>query len=91
MVGVILAYPWFFVPVLVVACAVVVDRRMRQRAAIAARADWEHRALMAKHFSGLTLKRQFTAPPVFFGLPRKSRSRCAADHWSKTEPLWSRG
>lgn len=45
--GIILAYPWFFVPMLVVVCAVVVDRRMRRRAAIAARADWEHRALIA--------------------------------------------
>lgn len=45
--GVILAYPWFAVPVLVVVCAVVVDHRMCRRAAIAARADWEHRRLIA--------------------------------------------
>ncbi|SPM34770.1 Mycobacterium rhizamassiliense ORFan, partial [Mycobacterium rhizamassiliense] len=34
-VGVLLAYPWFFVPMLVVVCAFMVDRRMRVRAAIA--------------------------------------------------------
>lgn len=45
--GVTLAYPWFAVPVLIVVCAVLVDRRMRQRAAIAARADWEHRQMIA--------------------------------------------
>lgn len=44
--GVIVAYPWCFVPVLVVVCAFVVDRRMRWRAAIAARADWEYRQQM---------------------------------------------
>lgn len=42
----ILAYPWFFVPVLVVVCAFIVDRRMRRRAAIAARADHEYRQQM---------------------------------------------
>ncbi|OBH58771.1 hypothetical protein A5685_05165 [Mycobacterium colombiense] len=46
--GVILAYPWFFVPVLVVVCAFIVDRRMRQRAAIAARADYEYRHLILR-------------------------------------------
>lgn len=73
LIGVILAYPWFFVPLLVVGCALVVDRRMRQRAAIAARADYEHRALMARQLA------QLPAPVV----PR----RRAADHWSPTEPM----
>lgn len=45
--GVILAYPWFFVPVLVIVCALLVNRTGRRRAAIAARADHEHRELMA--------------------------------------------
>lgn len=75
--GVILAYPWFFVPVLVVVCAVVVDRRMRRRAAIAARADYEHRALMA---------RAVFSPPSL----RPVRSRRAADHWSPTQPIGHR-
>lgn len=75
--GVILAYPWFFIPVLVVVCAVVVDRRMRQRAAIAARADWEHRALMARTVFG---------PPT----PLPVRRGRAADHWSPTQPIGHR-
>ncbi|SPM40598.1 hypothetical protein MNAB215_2799, partial [Mycobacterium numidiamassiliense] len=47
-IGVLLAYPWFFVPLLVVAAALWVDRRQRQRHAIAARADLEHRELMVR-------------------------------------------
>ncbi|WP_407686016.1 hypothetical protein [Mycobacterium sp. HUMS_1102779] len=47
-VGVILAYPWFCIPLLIVTAAVWVDRRNRRRAAIAARADWEHRERMAR-------------------------------------------
>ncbi|ETZ33165.1 hypothetical protein L843_3651 [Mycobacterium intracellulare MIN_061107_1834] len=79
-VGVILAYPWFFVPVLVVVCAFVVDRRMRRRAAIAARADYEYRqqmlgTVMADH---RVLAMQ---PP-----PRRQ----AADHPSVTEPILRR-
>ncbi|SPM40205.1 hypothetical protein MNAB215_2401 [Mycobacterium numidiamassiliense] len=73
-VGVLLAYPWFFVPVLIVVCAVVVDRRQRQRHAIAARADFEHRRQIAK-----AVFQQRTLPPV--------RRRRAADHWSTTEPV----
>jgi hypothetical protein len=48
LIGVILAYRWFFVPLLVVVCAFAVDRRQRRRTAIAARADYEHRALIAR-------------------------------------------
>ena len=43
LVGVLLAYPWFFVPLLIVALAWLVDRRNRRRTAIAARADYEYR------------------------------------------------
>jgi hypothetical protein len=75
-VGVILAYPWFFVPLLVVVCAGAVDRRMRRRAAIATRADWEHRQLMA---------------PIRAPTGRASKAnhpnRHPADHWSVTEPM----
>lgn len=46
--GIILAYPWFFVPVLVIVCAFVIDRRMRRRAAISARAEWEYREEMVR-------------------------------------------
>ncbi|OQZ87675.1 hypothetical protein BST11_26865, partial [Mycobacterium alsense] len=48
LVGVVLAYPWIFLPLLVVVAAFWVDRRQRRRAAIAARADHEHRKLMAR-------------------------------------------
>lgn len=58
--GIILAYPWFFVPVLIVVCAVVVDRRMRRRAAIAARADYEHRDLMAASLRWPSLPREMS-------------------------------
>jgi hypothetical protein len=71
-VGVILAYPRFLVPVLVVVCAVVVGRRQRRRAAIAARADHEHRELMAR---------------AVFGPRTRSRRRRGADHWSPTQPI----
>jgi hypothetical protein len=73
-IDVLLAYPWFFVPVLVVVCAVIVDRRQRQRRAIAARADHAYRKQIAE--------------AVF--APRKLpqvRRRRAAYHWSATEPL----
>lgn len=72
--------PVVFVPVLVVVCAFVVDRRMRRRAAIAARADYEYRqqmlgTVMADH---RVLAMQ---PP-----PRRQ----AADHPSVTEPILRR-
>lgn len=47
-VGVILAYPWFFIPLLVVVCAWWVNRQQRRRAAIAARADWDYRQAMVR-------------------------------------------
>ena len=91
LVGVILAYPWFFVPLLVVAAALWVDRRNRHRAAVAARADHEHRELMARAI--------FSLPPAPIKSPRRlPRPRGAAgvvnhytspdpDHWSITEPI----
>ncbi|ANR92723.1 hypothetical protein O972_25300 [Mycobacterium avium subsp. avium 10-9275] len=79
--GVILAYPWFFVPVLVVVCALLVNRAQRRRAAIAARADWEYRqqmlgAVFADH-RALAMQ-----PP-----PR----RRAAGHSAVTERILRRG
>ena len=70
-IGVILAYPWFFVPLLVVVCALQVDRRNRRRASIAARAEHEHRALIAHAVFSTRAQ-----------LPRR-----AADQWSTTEPI----
>lgn len=93
--GVIVAYPWFTVPVLVVVCAVVVDLRMRRRAAIAARADWEHREAMNRAVFGGRIILPPPAPgPQRDELPGHvmnrwptTRARRPADHWSKTEPI----
>ena len=75
-IGVLLAYPWFFVPLLVVVAAVWVDRRNRRGAAIAARADYEHRQLMAEGMFR----------------PQRARLRTrGADHWSATVPLRAPG
>lgn len=48
LVAVLLANPWFFMPVLMVAAAWWVDRRNRRRAAIAARAEHEYRQQMVR-------------------------------------------
>lgn len=46
--GAIAAYPWIFVPLLVLAgVGYVVDREYRRRQALAVRADWEHQAVIA--------------------------------------------
>ncbi|GAB1811107.1 hypothetical protein [Mycobacterium sp. MUNTM1] len=92
--GVILAYPWFFMPMLVVVCMVVVDRRMRRRAAIAARADYEYRQQMLGAVTaerGLSPGRPMPAPAdrpghVMNRWPT-TPARRPADHWSKTEPI----
>ncbi|OQZ87847.1 hypothetical protein BST11_25900 [Mycobacterium alsense] len=54
-------------------------RERRRRAALAARADWEHQALMAASL-------RWPAPPA---LPTATppRRRRGADHWSTTEPM----
>ncbi|OQZ88142.1 hypothetical protein BST11_24195 [Mycobacterium alsense] len=74
-VGVILAYPWFFVPLVVVAAVVWLDRRQRRRAAIAARAEWEYRESIARAVFG--------PPPS----PLRPVRRRGADHWSPTQPV----
>ena len=43
-----LVYPWFTIPATIIVCAFLVGRRQRPRAAIAARADYEHRELMVR-------------------------------------------
>ncbi|OBJ49550.1 hypothetical protein A9W95_25650 [Mycobacterium sp. 1423905.2] len=70
-ISVTLAYPWFFIPVLIVAAAWWVDRRQRRRTAIAARADYEHRVLIARELA----QRE----------PRQRRR--GADQRSPTQPL----
>jgi hypothetical protein len=68
-VGVILAYPWFFVPLLVVVCALLVNRASRRRAAIAARADFEHRQIMVAAMRRLPAVPLPAALPTNFGRP----------------------
>ncbi|WP_157185994.1 hypothetical protein [Mycobacterium canetti] len=48
LIGALLAYPWLCMPLLVVGAAWWMDRRNRRRAAIVARADHDHRELMAR-------------------------------------------
>jgi hypothetical protein len=79
LVSVTLAYPWFVVPLLVLLAAWWVDRRNRQRAAIAARADREHRDLMAR--PNVSPQLAPVKPPS-----RRPRPR-GADHWADTEPI----
>lgn len=73
-VAALVAHPWVFVPLLIVSCAVWVDRRQRRRSAILARADHDHRSLMAR---------------AVLGDRPRLRSRRGADHWSPTQPLRS--
>jgi hypothetical protein len=77
-VSIVLAYPWFCIPMLIVAAAFWVDRRQRRRAAVAARADHEYRELMVAAARGV--------PPLSLSGHRRGRPR-GADHWSPTRPL----
>ncbi|BBY37517.1 hypothetical protein MMAN_16510 [Mycobacterium mantenii] len=67
------AHPWLFGGLAVGGGVYWALRERRSREAIAARADWEHRALIARQVPQLPT-------PV---MPR----RRAADHWSRTEPM----
>ncbi|MCV7088878.1 hypothetical protein [Mycobacterium interjectum] len=73
-------YPVAAAVMIVVAAAAGVlygaARERRRRAAIAARADWEHRELMAK----AVFRAQLPQPR------RRTRPR-GVDHWSRTEPI----
>jgi hypothetical protein len=81
LIGVILAYPWFFVPLMVVVCAVIVDRRQRRRAAIAARADHDHREMMMR----AVIRGPGGSSPLSAKLPPVVGRR-ATDRWSITQP-----
>lgn len=72
------AYPLVLIPLIVVAAVVWLDRRQRRRAALAARADWEHRAVLAAAMPAL-------AAPA----PRRRGRPRGADHWSPTQPIRS--
>jgi hypothetical protein len=101
LVGVVLAYPWFFVPLLIVAAAVWIDRRNRRRAAIVAWADLEHHALMrqflpapAKMRGNQLVGADNLAAQRYMveqhGKVAKRMLRPGADHWSPTEPIPTR-
>src|SRR3954454_2025714 len=79
-VNVVVAHPWFCMPVLVVVAAVWVDRRNRKRAASAARADFEYQAQL------LPETQSPGGPPAATPQPVRRRPR-AADHWSPTKPI----
>lgn len=92
--GVILAYPWFFMPVFVVVCALLVNRAQRRRAAIAARADHEYRQQMLgvpAADRAMSPIRPMPAPAQRPGHVMNrwptTPARRPADHWSKTEPI----
>lgn len=72
-----LAYPWFAIPLLIVGAAVWIDRGMRRRAAMAARAEYEYRELM------LAAARD-QRPYVRSQSQQRPRG---ADHWSRTQPI----
>ncbi|ORB84667.1 hypothetical protein B1987_13650 [Mycobacterium kansasii] len=72
----IAAYPWLFLPTITAGVvAYIVDREYRRRKALAARADWEHRALVAA--------------PIRWPERRPRVPRRPADHWSVTQPIRS--
>lgn len=48
LIGVMLVYPWFTIPATIIVSAALLNRAARKRAAIAARADWEHREMMVR-------------------------------------------
>lgn len=90
---VVVGHPWLLLVAALGAGAYAVDREHRRRRALAARADWEHRAIMDAHAADA---RDAPLPPVreLPALPRLSpevrRRRRPADHWSITEPMRSR-
>ncbi|ORV92718.1 hypothetical protein AWC11_07630 [Mycobacterium interjectum] len=57
LVGVMLVYPWFTIPAMIIVCALLLNRAARRRAAIAARADWEHRELIRRAVFGRPARR----------------------------------
>jgi hypothetical protein len=52
LIGVMLVYPWFTIPVTIIVCAVLLNVAARRRAAIAARADWDYRQEMLRATRG---------------------------------------
>lgn len=80
LIGVMLVYPWFTIPATIILCAVLLNRAARQRAAVAARADHEHRELIARAVFNPQLSP--VKPLRWLSRPR------GADHWAPTQPIW---
>jgi len=59
-----------------------VGRERERRAALAARADYDHAQLMARSWLDLKSDRK-----PFFPAPGKTPRRRATGHWSNTEPI----
>lgn len=75
LVGIMLIWPWFTIPATIIVCAVLLNRAARKRAAIAARAEWEHREMMVRAMQ------QFPSRP----LPGAQQMRREA--WQPRVPL----
>jgi hypothetical protein len=80
-VNVIVMYPWFCIPVLVVVAAFWVDRRNRKRTALMARADYENQAQLLRESP------QSPAGPPAAKRQKVRRPPRGADHWATTQPI----
>lgn len=79
---VVVGYPWLLVVAAVGAVVYFVDREVRRRRALAARADWEHQQLIAASLRGVESARHRTR--------REPRRRpLGASHFAVTVPMRS--
>lgn len=76
----VVAHPWLVGCLAVGGVLYAVDGERRRRQALATRADWEHRALIAAPLTWPSPPREVPRPP---GPPRQR----PADHRSPTEPI----
>jgi len=75
---VVVGYPWLLLVAAVGAAVYAVDREVRRRRALVARADWEHRQVMAAALREVE-------PPR----PERRRRPRGASHFARTEPMRS--
>lgn len=73
----VVGHPWLLLVAAVGVVVYLIDREQRRRRALAARADWEFRALME-------------GPMLPLVANKPARRRRGADHWSATEPITRR-
>lgn len=84
------AYPWLLAVAAVGGGVYWASRERRRREALAARADWEHRALMAaplKWPPALSERNSSAGRKYETVRPSPTPRRRGADHWSTTEPM----